>query len=518
MSDLGIYFGPKAIDVSETKGKKLANNIQIPLIGISGNELDEKVPTEIKLVAVFNDAFRRNKIEAKEANLCLSGKDLIIRTFEIPILPKEELQGAINFEAKKYIPFKVEELISDYQVEVDKLSRTNIVLFMGIKKDTLDKYFSILNQLNIKINSIEYSGFSTLRVLKLAGAREEGIIAILCFDSRGEDEISFTVLDNGFPLFSRDINLSGTPGDLEQPGTEAALSPERLKAEIRVSMDYYHRKFPGKAIKNIFLVSSQEWRQEFESFINELGLPSKFIDIPRMINRPTVFSSGFVKSYSAAMFKSIPIRIKLNLAETKARALKVGAAGTPGPDILAFIKKIKFDFRVIALGILICVAAVVHGVFFQSVPLNQELNKVLTRRAEVARVSPTATYEELNSITAKNKKTLDRLYNLIGKQLYVTDVLDILPRALPEGVWLTRLHLVKKEGGMAELTLEGMSYLADSSNEFQAINKFFNNLGNNASFRKYFKDINIVSVDQAQFTGTPVSTFLISCKTYQGAK
>ncbi|MDD5409568.1 MAG: hypothetical protein PHC71_05725, partial [Candidatus Omnitrophica bacterium] len=66
MSELGIYFGPKVIDVTETKGKKLTNNLQIPLLGIAGNELEEKVPTEIKLVASFNDAFRKHRIEAKE--------------------------------------------------------------------------------------------------------------------------------------------------------------------------------------------------------------------------------------------------------------------------------------------------------------------------------------------------------------------------------------------------------------------------------------------------------------------
>ena len=101
MSDLGIYFGPKAIDISEARGNKLVNNIQIPLSEIGGNELEEKVPTELKLVAAFNDAFRRNKVEAKEASLWISGKEFIMSSFDITILPKYEMHGAINFETKK---------------------------------------------------------------------------------------------------------------------------------------------------------------------------------------------------------------------------------------------------------------------------------------------------------------------------------------------------------------------------------------------------------------------------------
>ena len=515
MSDLGIYFGSKTIDVSQARGKKLVNNLQISLSGIIGNELDEKVPTEIKLVASFNDAFRRNKIEAREASLCLSGRDLIIRTFEIPILPREELQGAINFEAKKYIPFKVEELISDYQVEPDKLSRTNIVLFMGIKKDTFDKYSSILNQLNIKISSIEYAGFSALRILKLAGINESGVIGILCFDARGEDEINFTVLDNGFPLFSRDINLSSAPSDLDQPGTEPGLSPDKLKAEIRVSLDYYHRKFPAKAIKNIFVISSPDWRQELEVYINDLGLTSKFIDLSKIVNRPMVFSSGFVKSYSTAISRAMPIKVRLNLIESKARAAKPASAS--GPDLLSLLKNIKIDFRVIAAGVLICAAAFGYGIF-QAAPLKQNLDNVISKRIKVGKISPDTGYDALNDMSLRDKKTLGNLDNLIKKQLYVTEVLDIMPRSLPEGVWLTKFSLTKKEEGKAELMLEGMSYLGDSNNEFQAVNKFFDNLKESPVFTKYFKDINIVSLDHTQFTGATVTKFFISCKTYKEAK
>ena len=115
MSSLGIYFGPKVISLVETKGRRLINDIQIPQTTIFEGELEEKVPAEVKLIgiiALFKEELRKNKIEAKEATLCLSGKDLVVRTFEIPMLPREELKSAINFEVKKYIPFRVEDLIS----------------------------------------------------------------------------------------------------------------------------------------------------------------------------------------------------------------------------------------------------------------------------------------------------------------------------------------------------------------------------------------------------------------------
>ncbi|MFZ2937190.1 MAG: hypothetical protein WA066_00600, partial [Candidatus Omnitrophota bacterium] len=139
---LGVYFGPKIITLVETKGKKISNTVQIKRSLISPGELEEKVPDEVKIVALFKDELRKNNIDAKEAVICLSGKDLIIRTFEIPVMPANELVNIINFEVKKYIPFKVEDLIADFQTKLDKLSRRNQILYVGIKKEVLNKYLS----------------------------------------------------------------------------------------------------------------------------------------------------------------------------------------------------------------------------------------------------------------------------------------------------------------------------------------------------------------------------------------
>ncbi len=507
MSYLGIYFGAKAIDVSESEGKKLINSLQIPLSGIIDSELDEKVPADIKLVASFNDTFRRNKIKAKEATLCFSGEDLIIRAFEIPILPNEELQEAINFEAKKYMPFKVEELISDYQIEVDKLNRTNIVLFMGIKKETFNRYFSILNQLSLKIVSIEYSGFSVLRMLKLSGIRQNGIIGVLCLDSQGQDEINFTVLENGFPLFSRNMNLNlGTEASDLEGNSAAAVFLDKFKSEIHVSLDYYQRKFSAKPMKNIFIISSPDFRQNIEAFMIELGLSSKFIDIAKIIGKPLAYSSSFVKSYSASIAKAVPTKVKLNLIESKLKLDR--ASGGVQLDILALLKSIKLDLRVVVAGVLICILAFGYG-FYQGIPLKQKLDNI---------TSSGRSFEELNANRLKYAKTLDNLDKLIKNQLYITETLDIMPRVLPKGVWLTKFTFNNREAGRAELSLEGMCYLSDSNEEFKAVNKFFSGLSENTVFNKYFKDIIIISIEGGQFNSLPVTDFSISCKTYKERK
>ena len=182
MNSLAIYFGNKDINLVESSGKKILKNIRLPHPSIDSTELEEKVPIDIKIIALLKDALRTHRINADQAAVCISGQDLVIRTFEIPLIPQNELKGVVSFEIKKYIPFKLEELVYDFQTLLNKSNKTSLVLFVGIKKELLSSYISIFKQLNLRIGVLEYSAFSLLRLLKLSGINDSGVKACLCFD------------------------------------------------------------------------------------------------------------------------------------------------------------------------------------------------------------------------------------------------------------------------------------------------------------------------------------------------
>ncbi|MEK6727647.1 MAG: pilus assembly protein PilM [Candidatus Omnitrophota bacterium] len=516
MSLLGIYFGSKTISIVETRAKKIVHNIAILQSTISSGEMEEKVPSDVKLIeiiALLKDELRKNKIESREAVLCLSGKDLIIRTFEIPYLPHEELQSAINFEAKKYIPFKVEELITDFQVKLDKSGHTSLVLFMGIKKETLDRYISILNQLDIKMVSMEYSAFSILRPMKLARLSYRGVIATLSIDIAGGDEINFAVLEDGFPLFSRDIALVVGPQQIDAPGEEIEGSSEileKLKREIRISLDYYHRKFSTKNIKKLYLLCDSEYRTDLETFMTEIGLSVSFADITKYIDKSLSYSLSFIKGYSASLFRSTKTDIRINILSAREKAVLLKEKEIP-LGVASLFKGLHLDYKIVSLSALICVATFIYGIY-RVVPLRKALNDVVTARLQVATVKSEASYTELTDIDSRYKRKLISLDGLIKKQLYLTVPLDIMPRALPSGVWLTSFSFNKREEGMSDIALEGMVYLGAGTQEFEAVNKLLSNLKENSDFNKYFTDITIVSVSRGQFGTLTGTNFTINCK------
>ncbi|MFA5093446.1 MAG: pilus assembly protein PilM [Candidatus Omnitrophota bacterium] len=509
MNSLGIYFGVKDINLVETSGKRIVNNIRLPHPSIAIAELEEKVPADIKLMAMLKDAFRTHRITAQEAFFCVSGQDLIIRTFELPMLPQNELKSAVNFEAKKYIPFKLEELDYDFQVLFNKKNKTSLILFVGIKKDILASYVSIAKQLNVKVDILEYSAFSVLRFLKLAGISDSGTIATLCYDLNNEDDANFTVFENGFSLFSRDFVLSGEPAGFEQT-VEADIIAKRdkLKNEIKVSLDYYNRKFPDRNIKNIFVISDKESAPSLTQFFAESTIPIKLVDTQKVLGKAVQYSSVLAKSFSAALFKLAPLKIKINLIAAR---LKAGQVAVVSGRAFNLLEGLKLDFKFIILALLICGGVFGYGLMRVN-PVQEEIVVIKNKRVKVASVASDATLDTLSALGAKYKKKITVLDNLIKNQLYATYPLDVIPGALPEGVWLDKFNLNQRNDNGADLTLSGQVYLENSENEFRAVNTFLNNLKSNPVFIKYFKNIAISSIDQKMVQEKSFTIFTITAQ------
>jgi len=510
MNSLGIYFGIKEIILIETSGKKIVNNIRLAHPNLAMAELEEKVPADIKLMAMLKDAFRTNRISAEEGFFCLSGQDLVIRTFEIPLLPQNELQGAVNFEAKKYIPFKLEELDYDFQVLFNRKNRTSLVLFVGIKKEALANYVSIAKQLNIKVGMLEYAPFSILRFLKLAGLSDAGVVANLCFDLNNEDEANFTVFENGFSLFSRDFVFTGEPGGFEQTvEADLAQKKEKLKNEVKVSLDYYNRKFPEKAIKNFFILANKESQADLSPLFTEFSIPFKIVDTQKVLGKGIDFSSAVIKSFSAALSKIAPIKIKINLIAARLKAAKAIIQKGQLVPLSKLLEGVKVDFKFIVSGIIICAAALGYGLL-RLQPLQKELDEIKAKRVKIGS-AVNDNLEELSALSSQYREKIRTLDNLVKNQMYATYPLDAIPRALPDGVWLESFRLVQAKSGSIELSLNGGVYLEDSEKEYKSVNDFLTNLKNNPEFSEYFNEIKIKSIDQKSIEGKNVTVFSVFC-------
>jgi len=513
MSVVGIYFGPKIIYIVETEGKIFRNSIQVLRQRISPAGIDEKIPEEIKIATILKDELAKKNINATEANIVLLGTEMIIRTFYMPVIPQNELDNAVRFEAKKYIPFKLEELVSDFQVRFDKTSRKNFILFVGIKKEILDKYLNILEQLKIKTRSVEYSGFSIFRLLKLAKVKEKSTSAIINIDLAEEDEVNFIILEKGLPLFSRDIILTTesplSPGSTAKIDFAAIL--EKLKVELRISLDFYLRKFPTKNIKNVIFIAPEDLRLDLETFVKERGLGAKFINVKKVIDKPVLYSSGFFKAYAGSLEKVVKNDLKINLLLSKDKIKTVKIATLWG-NILALLAGLKINLKIAFMGLLILVSPYFFD-FYLKKPIQTNLQLTVARRPRIKWLDPNKSYDELNATYSDLREKVQKINNLVNKRLFVSEQLYAIPRIMPAGIWFREISFVKTQEGGGTLTLQGFAYLGDSDRELKTINRFLLNLKENPILNKNFRSMNIDSVDKGQIGETRLTNFIIVCKT-----
>ncbi|MFA5075582.1 MAG: pilus assembly protein PilM [Candidatus Babeliales bacterium] len=508
MKSVGLYFGPRNISLIEADGKRITNIIHFPVPKSETNILDDKAPEDVKIGQLLRDEVKKNPFESQSVNVVIPGKDFIIRTFHMPVIQQNELHDAVRFEARKYIPFKVDELVADFRILYDKPNRKNLVLFVGIKKEILEKYKGILAQANLKADSVEYAGFSAFRLLQQANIKEKDTFAVVYADPVEDDEANFIVLEDGFPLFSRDIVLSGygEEGSVKIEKLALADKIEKLKIEIRVSLDYYLRKFPTRNIRKIIFVAPPEYRAELEGFVKDRTLASRFVELGSLVDKPGVFSLGFYKAYAASLTKTVIPKVKVDLLSVtmKARTAHVRAAQ-------AFkMPELKFSFKYALYGALLCAAAFGWGLY-KRIPAERDRDMALSLQPRVAGVSPSAGLDEIN---AKNNQYINKLKDIdaqIRKRFYLTDELDIIPQVIPAGIWF-KDFLFEDDKKNVKLILNGWAYLEDGNKELEAIDKFVTALKNNPKFAGVFKDITMPSANQAQLQNTPVTSFAIVCK------
>lgn len=499
---LGIYFGIKGIDIVLSKGKAILDSVHISQDKFATTDSEDKVPQDVKIVALIKDELRKQKMESKDASVVLSGRDLIIRSFELPsALPRDELITAINFEVKKYLPFKVEDLISDFQVKLYKKEKKNLILFFGIKTETMKSYLSIMSQLGLRVSDFEYSAFSVLRLMKLFNISTKGVVAFMNLDLA--DESNFMVLEENFPLFSRDIEFT----NLQEQDNDTISA--KLKNEIQLSLDYYyHRRFPSKSIEKIIFFGENNYKEIIDKFSQELDLKVEFIDISTRLKKGYKLDLSFAKAFTASLAGTLRLAINFNLL-SKWEERHLAEEAIEGVKRFS-LKDFQPDTRVVLVGILIILLSILLG-YYPRFPLSRKLQEAINLRPKLATVISEKPYEELKTINTEYKNRVDTMDRLLSSYPQLTSQLNTLPQLLAEGVWLAEYNFRQLDEGN-ELMIKGFAYLEDRNREIEAINEFFLSLKNNPSFSKAFSAIDIVSIQRVQRSNREVTSFGISCK------
>lgn len=218
---LGIDIGTTGIRLVELAKEGAKQNLvnyghlesedYLSLGGGSGNKklVDNTYLSHDKIVKDLKEVIAAMAIDAQKVSMSIPISSAFSSVISLPSIDEDEIDKAVNFEARKYIPIPLEEVNFGWSLvssgnSGDKNAKKIIrVLLVAIPKDITIKYSNITQSLNLDLISLETESFPLARSL-VDG--ERGVFTICDIGSK---TTSITIVEDGVVLASHSVSNIG---------------------------------------------------------------------------------------------------------------------------------------------------------------------------------------------------------------------------------------------------------------------------------------------------------------------
>jgi len=211
---LGVDIGTKvirAVEISGKKGKLALENYGEVNLDVACKEFfrsfDKKNlnPSVDNISAALKAIIEETGIKTKKVVFSLPDFATFFTTFELPPMSKKEIANAIGFEARKYIPLPLSELVLDWQLmSKDPSPKENSkILVMAVPKVIVEQYKVIAEQAGLELTALEAEAMA----LKRAVVDEKDPVS--CLLEIGFQSTNINIIDEGFMKMSFSFDIAG---------------------------------------------------------------------------------------------------------------------------------------------------------------------------------------------------------------------------------------------------------------------------------------------------------------------
>jgi len=212
-SSLGIDIGTKvirAVEISENKGKLTLENYGEVNLDVACKEFfrsfDKKNlnPAVNNISVAIAAIIAETGIKTKKVVFSLPDFATFSTTFELPPMPKKDMVNAIGFEARKYIPLPLSELVLDWQLmNKESLKENNKVLVMAVPNIIVEQYKTIATNSGLELVALEAEAMALKRAVVGAGDPTTCLLEI------GFQSTNVNIVDEGFMKMSSSFDMAG---------------------------------------------------------------------------------------------------------------------------------------------------------------------------------------------------------------------------------------------------------------------------------------------------------------------
>src|SRR3989338_4779787 len=153
---VGIVIRAHDIELLALQGRQAAARVRVPLEGPDAHQLGNAI----------RQALEAGSVRAKRVAVSVPSQEVLLRFFTMPVVPKPEWDAAVQFEARRYIPFKTEQLVwASHVVPLPRANRLDVV-FAAISRELFQKIQEACLIAGVQAALIEHRGPSLARLLE----------------------------------------------------------------------------------------------------------------------------------------------------------------------------------------------------------------------------------------------------------------------------------------------------------------------------------------------------------------
>ncbi len=230
------------------------------------------------------EVLRDHPFHTKRVVTAVYGKSVIVRYLSMARMPEEDLRNAIRYEADKYIPFDVDDVVMDCQAvnddaEQEATDQEMRVLLVAVKRSLIDDHVSLLNGIGLQPTIIDVDSFAVGNAFELArGAtfNEEDRQRSIALLEIGANKTNINIFHCGTSYFTREIYLAGddfTHAIAKRLGVELEEAEQRKRDSTESSEELMEAIMPSlDDLANEILLSFDYFENQFDREVEEVYL------------------------------------------------------------------------------------------------------------------------------------------------------------------------------------------------------------------------------------------------------
>jgi len=229
-SYLGIDLGTgsiKLVELSNYKGKAKLETygyVDVAAEGLKSNSPEAKE----RIIQAIKKLIQKSGAKSDKCVAALPSFSVFNSIITLPSLGKKDLASAIRWEAKKYVPLPIEEMVLDWKILseenkskqdqekpkekkslLDKLGKNkeeksfSKILITAAPKNLVSRYIEIFKEAGLKLLSLETESFALARCLI---GHDKASVMIVDIGSITTD---ICIIENGIPILNRSLDTAG---------------------------------------------------------------------------------------------------------------------------------------------------------------------------------------------------------------------------------------------------------------------------------------------------------------------